>query len=152
MADFDPETVGNSEDIEKQFAVKTVEHLEAYEKLITGIPPKKLKLTQEDDEIYDDLMEKFPEFKFEANLQDLDEEKMKSAAGKEKWRSFIMPYEKTLVDYNFAVLIRKDCTKLYTQDNTILVTRVQFLALEIARNRTGLNDKVYNEAQANKSS
>jgi hypothetical protein len=28
MVDFDPETAGNSEEIEMQFAVKTVEHLE----------------------------------------------------------------------------------------------------------------------------
>jgi hypothetical protein len=42
---FNAEEAGNMEEIEMQFAVKTVEHLEAYEKLITGIPPSKIKLT-----------------------------------------------------------------------------------------------------------
>jgi hypothetical protein len=74
-------------------------------------------------------------------------------------------------DYNFGTLIRKNADKLYAEDNTILVTRVQFFAIEvsspraillprgcgdtdidsqIARNRAGVNDKVYNEAQAQK--
>jgi hypothetical protein len=35
--------------------------------------------------------------------------------------------------------------KEYTDENTILVTRIQFLAIEIARNRQGLNDSIYNE-------
>jgi hypothetical protein len=42
---FNAETAGNAAEIEMQFAVKTVEHLEAYQKLITSIPPNKLKLT-----------------------------------------------------------------------------------------------------------
>lgn len=42
---FNAETAGNAEEIEMQFAVKTVEHLEAYEKLITSLPPRKLRLT-----------------------------------------------------------------------------------------------------------
>ncbi|KAL7420063.1 hypothetical protein Q5752_005028 [Cryptotrichosporon argae] len=147
---FDPETAGNAAEIEMQFAVKTVEHLEAYEKLITSIQPSKLKLTQMDDEIHAHLLEEFPEFKFDDALRDLDEDKMKSKDGKERWRKFIMHYEKTLTDYNFAVLIRKDAGRLYAEDNTVLVTRVQFVALEVARNRAGINDKVWAEAQAAK--
>jgi hypothetical protein len=44
-----------------------------------------------DDEIVNDLFEKFPEFKFDDALRNLDEDWMKSKAGKEKWRAFIMP-------------------------------------------------------------
>ena len=35
-------------------------------------------------------------------------------------------------DYNFGTLIRKDAEKLYAEDNTILVTRVQFFAIEVS--------------------
>jgi len=77
---------------------------------------------------------------------------MKSTSGKDRWRKFIMAYEKRLTDYNFGTLIRKDAGKLYAEDNSILVTRVQFFAIEIARNRAGLNDKVHEEAQAKKAS
>lgn len=103
-----------------------------------------------DGDIYEDLMKTFPEFEDKENLRILDEEKMKSKEGKERWRNFVMGYEKSLTDYNFGTLIRTNCDKLYAEDNTILVLRTQFVALEIARNRAGLNDKVYEEAQAAK--
>ena len=57
-----------------------------------GIERPKTELTfRMDDEIVNDLFEKFPEFKFDDALRNLDEDWMKSKAGKEKWRAFIMP-------------------------------------------------------------
>ncbi|WVN89381.1 uncharacterized protein L203_104604 [Cryptococcus depauperatus CBS 7841] len=147
---FDPETAGNAEEIEMQFAVKTVEHLEAYEKVLQTIPPKLIKFTPIDDELYTNFLDEFPEFKFEDNLRSLNEDEMKSAKGKERWRRFLMPYEKRVTDYNFGTLVRARSDELYGQDNSILVTRIQFFAIEIARNKAGLNDKVYDEAQAKK--
>jgi len=144
---FDPNTAGNAEEIEMQFAVKTVEHLEAYEKLITSIPPSKLKLTPIDDEIHEHFLTHFPEYKFDETLQIINEDDMKSKSGKDKWRNFIMAYEKKLDDYNMGTLVRKDASRGYAEDNAILVTRAQFFAFEIARNRAGLNDKVYHHAQ-----
>ncbi len=61
-----------------------------------------------------------------------------------------MQYEKTLTDYNFGTLIRRDAHKLYAEDNTVLVTRAQFVALEVARNRAGVNNHVYEKAQSAK--
>ncbi|ODN79613.1 hypothetical protein L202_03556 [Cryptococcus amylolentus CBS 6039] len=147
---FDPETAGNAGEIEMQFAVKTVEHLEAYEKILQTLPPKLIKFTPIDDGIYENLLEVFPEFKFEENLRTLNEDEMKSRQGKERWRNFIMPYEKKVTDYNFGTLVRARSDELYTETNSILVTRVQFFAIEIARNRAGLNQKVYDDAQAKK--
>jgi len=147
---FDPETAGNAEEIEMQFAVKTVEHLEAYEKLITSFPPRKLRLTQIDEELLQHFLTEFPEFKSDHALRDLDEEGMKSSAGKDRWRKYILAYEKKLEEYNFGTLVRRNSERGYDEDNAILVTRVQFFAIEIARNRAGLNDKVYEEAQAKK--
>ncbi|WVQ83138.1 hypothetical protein IAT38_005276 [Cryptococcus sp. DSM 104549] len=149
---FDAETAGNAGEIEMQFAVKTVEHLEAYEKLLQCIPPSKIKFTPIDDELHMNLLDEFPELKFEENLRNLNEDEMKSAKGKERWRKFIMPYEKRVVDYNFGTLVRRNSDELYSEVNSVLVTRVQFFAIEIARNKAGLNDKVYNEAQAKKAS
>lgn len=58
---FDADSAGNAGEIEMQFAVKTVEHLEvsnqvfthhksltlpqAYEKILSSIPPNKIKFT-----------------------------------------------------------------------------------------------------------
>lgn len=44
-----------------------------------------------DDELHTNLLDEFPEFKFEENLRELNEDDMKSAKGKERWRRFIMP-------------------------------------------------------------
>lgn len=44
---FNPETdADNFAEIEQQFAVKTVEHLEAYQNLLENVDPRKLKLTK----------------------------------------------------------------------------------------------------------
>lgn len=40
-------------------------------------------------------------------------------------------YEKRLTDYNFGTLVRKDADRGYAEDNSILVTRVQFFAIEV---------------------
>lgn len=45
-----------------------------------------------------------------------------------------------MVDYSYGTLLRSDAAKDYAEENTILVTRIQFYAIEIARNREGVND------------
>jgi hypothetical protein len=46
--------------------------------------------------------------------------------------------------------VRKDSDRCYSEENSMLVTRAQFVAVEIVRNRNGLNNKVYEDAQAAK--
>ncbi|KAH8920157.1 DUF757-domain-containing protein [Atractiella rhizophila] len=142
-ANFDAANAPNHADIEKQFAVKCVEYAEVYEELLQKLPPHTLKLTRHDDEIYSALKEKFPEIaeNRDGKLQTVDEEDMKSKEGKEKWRDFMKPFEKKVQDWNFGTLLKKDCKAGFTETNTIFVLRLQFLAFEIARNRTGLNDR-----------
>jgi hypothetical protein len=43
-------------------------------------------------------------------------------------------------DYSFGTLLRADASKEYSEDNSILVTRIQFYAIELARNKEGVND------------
>ncbi|KAI9633164.1 cytoplasm protein [Dioszegia hungarica] len=147
---FDGETADNAQEIEMHFAEKTAEYLNAYEKLLGAVPPRQVKLSPIDAELLDSFLDFFPEYKLDAALALLDEDEMKSMSGKERWRSFTMPYESRVEDFNFGTLVRRNAIadEPYGQDNCILVTRVQFLAIEIARNRAGLNDKVYNAAQA----
>ncbi|THH03241.1 hypothetical protein EW145_g6412 [Phellinidium pouzarii] len=136
-APFDPNTAQNLVDIEKQFAVKAVEHAQVYWNLIEKVKPTELRLTKIDDEIFEDLSAKFPELVTSPydKLIKLDEEWMKSSDGKKRWRDFIEGYKDKVKDYNFGSLIRMDCRDEYGETNTIFVTRMQ-----IARNRLGLND------------
>ncbi|KAG8216230.1 polysaccharide biosynthesis-domain-containing protein [Butyriboletus roseoflavus] len=147
---FDPNKAQNLIEIEKQFAVKAVEHAQTYWNLLEKIPPRELKLSKLDDEIFEHTVTTFPEFNAEGHekLLKLDEDWLKSGEGKKKWRDFINQYETKVKDFNFGSLIRTDATKEYSETNTIFVTRMQFYAIEIARNRLGLNDKAHEIAKA----
>ncbi|KAL2216771.1 putative polysaccharide biosynthesis protein [Thermoascus aurantiacus ATCC 26904] len=146
---FDPEKAENLEDIEKQFAVKAVEHLETYWSILQKTPGSKLRLTKIDDEIYEHFKKEFPDFD---PAETIDEDKMKSKEGKEKWRNFMNQYEKKIKDYNFGTIIRTNPKFEYDQHTTIFGMRMQFYAIEIARNRAGLNDWIYEKAQQEKKS
>ena len=108
----------------------------------------KLRLTRMDDEIYEHFRREFPEFD---PKETIDEDKMKSKEGKERWRSFMMAYEKTVEDYNFGTMLRSNPTFEYGEKETIfglpalvpasgqranitiIAMRMQFYAIEIAR-------------------
>jgi hypothetical protein len=141
-ADFDAEDAGNNEEIEKQFAVKAVQHLETYWSLLSLRKGSELKLTQLDDAIFLHLCNALPEYTTKEGVSVIDEDKMKSPGGKKLWREFLMQYEHTVDDYNFGSLLRVDVNKGYDEDNSIFVPRMQFLAIEIVRNKLGLNDWV----------
>lgn len=65
---------------------------------------------------------------------------MKNPEGKTKWRVFCEKFAKAIEDYSFGTLIRADASRGYDEHNSILVPRIQFYAIEIARNREGVND------------
>jgi hypothetical protein len=47
------------------------------------------------------------------------EDEMKSAKGKERWREFMMRYEKKIDMYNFGTILRISPKTEYEQDTTI---------------------------------
>ncbi|KIM22885.1 hypothetical protein M408DRAFT_332654, partial [Serendipita vermifera MAFF 305830] len=148
---FQAENAENLAEIEKQFAVKAVEQAQTYWNLIEAIPPNTLKLTRLDDEIHEHFGTEFPELMANPEkIKRLDEDWLKDPEGKERWRKFIASYEKKVEDYNFGCLIRTNAADEYSQTNSIFVTRMQFYAIEIARNRLGFNDIIYEKAQAEK--
>ncbi|KAL8281187.1 hypothetical protein RQP46_006545 [Phenoliferia psychrophenolica] len=151
-ANFDAENAPNAEEIEQQFAVVCFEQAEAYFNLITAVRPSTLKrLTPHDDEIVEAFTAAFPELvSDDEKLKVVKEADMKSVEGKKRWREFMMPFDGKVNDYNFGTLIRSDCSDDYTQENSIFGYRTQFLAIEILRNRRGLNDPIYEKAQAEK--
>ncbi|PLN82644.1 DUF757-domain-containing protein [Aspergillus taichungensis] len=137
---FDPETAENFEDMEKQFAVKAVEHLMTYWSILEKVRGSQLRLTKIDDEIYEDFKKEFPDFDPKATI---NEDEMKSKEGKEKWRNWMNKYEKKVADFNFGTMLRASPDVEYEQETTIFAMRMQFYAIEIARNRAGLNDWIY---------
>ncbi|XP_050396470.1 protein PBDC1 [Patella vulgata] len=129
-----PEDLGNREDVELQWAIKASNHAETYFNLITSVDPSVLRLTKQDDEIYSQFRTEFKDFKVDI----IDVAELKSAEAKIKWRAFCESF-KDMDDYNYGSLLRIDCKKDYTESNSIFALRIQFLAIEIARNREGYN-------------
>ncbi|KAB0337153.1 hypothetical protein FD755_025727, partial [Muntiacus reevesi] len=60
-----------------------------------------------------------------------------------KWRPFCLKFDGIVEDFNYGTLLRLNCSQGYTEENTIFAPRIQFFAIEIARNREGYNKAVY---------
>ncbi|EDV22970.1 Protein PBDC1 [Trichoplax sp. H2] len=143
--DTDASKYENDRNLEMQWAIKAYHHADTYFKLISTLDSRGLKLTRIDDEIYSKFKQKFPKFK----LDILDNEELKSEESKALWRTFCNEFENVVEDFNFGTLIRIDAKKDYSEENTILVTRIQFYAIEIARNREGCNAACYGKPAPN---
>jgi hypothetical protein len=87
-----------------------------YWSLLERIPGSKLRLTKMDDDILEHLQRDFPELDPAAPI---DEDKMKSKEGKERWRNFVSQYEKSVNDYNFGTMLRISPDKEYGEKETI---------------------------------
>lgn len=101
-----------------------------YWAILEKVPGSKLRLTKMDDDIFEHLKKDFPEFD---PAEPINEDEMKSKTGKERWRNFMMAYEKKIDDYNFGTLLRSSHKTEYGEKETIFVPRMQFYAVEIAR-------------------
>ncbi|XP_040053671.1 protein PBDC1 [Gasterosteus aculeatus] len=130
---------GNDPRLEVMWAMKAYNHAEVYFNLISSVDPQFLKLTKLDNEIYLSFRETFRDL----DLKLLRAEDLKSDQAKETWRSFCNKFEGLIEDFNYGTLLRLDCEKDYTEENTIFATRTQFFAVEIARNREGFNNAVF---------
>uniref|UniRef100_R4G8C4 Polysaccharide biosynthesis domain-containing protein n=1 Tax=Rhodnius prolixus TaxID=13249 RepID=R4G8C4_RHOPR len=127
----------NDPQLEVMWAMKAYEHAEIYFNILCSVDPRSLRLTPRDDKIYSTFRQEFPNL----DVRVLIEDELKSADGK-KWREFCEQFKEEVEDYSFGTLIRTDVSEDYSEKNSILVTRIQFFAIEIARNREGHNDAI----------
>ncbi|KAJ2077078.1 hypothetical protein H4R24_005340 [Coemansia sp. RSA 988] len=132
------EETGNMAEMEMQWAVKAMHHAETYMKLLRSVGPGKFRLCPIEDELYKDFRKNFPTL----NIAHLDADDFKTEASKAKWREFINKYENRITDFNFGSLVRIDCKGDYTEENSMFAMRTQFLCIEIARNKEGLNKEI----------
>uniref|UniRef100_A0A0B6ZJV3 Polysaccharide biosynthesis domain-containing protein n=1 Tax=Arion vulgaris TaxID=1028688 RepID=A0A0B6ZJV3_9EUPU len=127
--------LGNSSGIEMSWAMKAMDHATVHYNLISSVDASRLRLTQTDDKIYQQFRAQFPDL----NTALLIEDDLKTPEAKEKWRNFCESFKEEIADYNMGTLLRLNCEGDYTPENTTLSIRTQFLAIEIARNKEGLN-------------
>ncbi|XP_065360029.1 protein PBDC1 [Calliphora vicina] len=129
---------GNDGLVEEMWAVKAMDHAEVYFNLLTSVHPSCIKLTPYDDQIYQTFRQDFPNLKVDVLTDDI----LKSPEAKHEWRQFADKFNK-LEDYSYGTLMRSSSSEEFSPDNSILVVRIQFLAIEIARNREGYNNEVH---------
>jgi len=125
----------NSSHVEEVWAIKCYKHAEVYLQILKNIDPCKVRLTNYDDIIYRQYKRLFRNLKIDM----LDDDEIRSVEAKAKWRPFCEKFKGKIEDYNFGSLLRRDCSKDFSEENTILVPRIQCIAIELARNRKGLN-------------
>jgi hypothetical protein len=87
-----------------------------YWSILEKIPGSKLRLTKIDDDIHEHFLKEFPDYDLKSTI---NEDEMKSKAGKERWRTFIASYEGKVDDYNFGTMLRASAAEEYDQDGTI---------------------------------
>jgi len=90
--------------------------MSTYWAILEKVRGSSIKLTKIDDDILEHLKADFPEFDPAATI---NEDEMKSKTGKERWRKFMMAYEKKISDYNFGTMLRVDPKSEYDQEGTI---------------------------------
>lgn len=90
--------------------------MSTYWSILERMRGSQLRLTKIDDEIHEHFKTEFPDFDPAATI---DEDEMKSKAGKERWRNFIMAYEKRVDDYNFGTMLRASPSFVYSEEQTI---------------------------------
>ena len=120
--------------------MKAAEHAEVYFNLLCSVEPSRLKLTgnkELDDTIYNDFKQTFPDL----NIANFTEDDIKNEKAKVAWRNFSESY-KDVEDYSLGCLLRMDGEQDYTEENTVIAIKIQFFAIEIARNREGHNDSL----------
>ncbi|XP_058125264.1 protein PBDC1 [Anopheles ziemanni] len=127
----------NDGTVEELWAVKAVDHAEVHFNLLCSVDPRLLRLTPYDDEIYEQFRRMFPDM----NVQVINENELKSPEGKAKWRAYMEKFNR-LEDYSYGTLLRANADEEFRPENAILVVRIQFWAIEIARNREGHNDSI----------
>jgi len=94
--------------------------MQTYWSILERVKGSALRLTRWDDEIYEHLKEAFPEFD---PAETIDEDKMKSKEGKERWRNFMMKYDKKVGEFNFGTMLRSNPKFEYGREETIFGMR-----------------------------
>eukprot|EP00731_Ephydatia_muelleri_P021095 Em0013g822a len=128
------EDYGNAPDVEFLWAVKAMKYAENAFQVATD---QRLYVTSshEDDELFEEFEKAFKDLKIDV----INTEDIKCEGAKEAWRDFCNKFEDKVKSFNFGTLLRMDSSKDYSAENTVLVPRAQFLAIEVARNKKGLN-------------
>lgn len=132
--------VENSGEIEMNGIMYAVDYMNDHWKMLTEADDAATLVLAgskaEDDRLYREFRAAFGSM----DVTVTKNETLKDTRTQETWRAFMMSQDGRMDEFNMISLLRIDSGGNYDDANTLLVPRVQFLAIEIARNREGIND------------
>ncbi|CAG5089709.1 Oidioi.mRNA.OKI2018_I69.PAR.g12318.t1.cds [Oikopleura dioica] len=120
---------------------KAFQQAQVHMKLLLSLGPCKIKFSPLDEKIYESFRKAFPDFDISNVDEDLQDELI-SGDNKLQWINWMDELKADLKDFDRKSLLRKRPDGDYTSMNTTFCHRAQFLAIEIARNKEGLNQKI----------
>ncbi|CAG9536430.1 unnamed protein product [Cercopithifilaria johnstoni] len=124
----------NDPSFEIAWAVKAAERANIHMSLLLICNTKELTIHKKFSVIYDKFREIFPEM----NVEKVTEIELKGE-NNQQWFIFC-EYFKEVEDYNIATIMRIRVDGAYIESNTIIVPKIIFLAVKVARNKEGLNE------------
>ncbi|VDK77825.1 unnamed protein product [Onchocerca ochengi] len=118
----------NDPSFEIAWAVEAAERANIHMSLLLTCNTKELTMHKKFNVIYDKFREIFPNMNVE------------KGENKQQWFIFCEHFKEEIEDYNLATIMRIRANGAYSEENTIIVPKIIFLAVEIARNKEGLNE------------
>ncbi|KAK6729983.1 hypothetical protein RB195_006807 [Necator americanus] len=128
----------NDSSIEMAWAVKAAERANVHMNLLMCCDTKVLRLNKLQDVIHTSFRNSFPDL----DVHKVTEVELKQGGMKEKWHDFCEHFKELVEDYSLGTLMRMEACKGYSEENTIVVPKIIYLAIEIARNLEGVNEKL----------
>ncbi|EFO22973.1 hypothetical protein LOAG_05516 [Loa loa] len=125
----------NDPSFEIAWAVKAAERANIHMSLLLTCNTTELTMHKKFNIIYDKFREFFPKM----NVEKITEIELKGE-NKRQWFTFCEYFKEEIGDYNLATIMRIRADGAYSESNTIVVPKIIFLAVEIARNKEGLNE------------
>lgn len=132
------DVVVNDATVEHAWATMAFEHALTYESVLKALTPSQMKFSSHDADMYTCFRTHFPTMALSPlNLAELNQ----TVVAKDKWRAFIDEWKDKIEDYNVGSLLRLKSDTGLDEENCVLATRVQWMAIEVARCREGKNDE-----------
>ncbi|VDD86149.1 unnamed protein product [Enterobius vermicularis] len=126
----------NNPTLEVAWACNAAERASIHMNLLLSCDTRNLSLHKHSRMVYDHFRSLFPDM----NVKTVAEKELKNE-NKKKWFEFCENLKDTIEEYNLGTLLRIRANGVYSEENTIVVPKVIYLAIEAARNFEGINEE-----------
>ncbi|VDN21934.1 unnamed protein product [Gongylonema pulchrum] len=113
--------------------LKAAERASIHMSLLMACDTKMLTMHKKHNDIYEKFREMFPDL----NVERVTEVELKGE-NKQRWYTFCEHFREEIKDYNLGTIMRIGADGAYSESNTIIVPKIIYLAIEIARNKEAL--------------